>query len=347
MELADLQPFDDVLTLIVMGPGFGESVLVRWPPDHWLVVDSFRRMRRSVETRPVVEVLDLFDARPAAVALTHPHDDHSAGFASLIARRREGGLVGWLALPQGPVRWDTQNPEEANRKGATEHAIAAIDDVWTEYPGSRWNLHAGGPPVEIGGARIEVLSPTDAALAGATSATRPNDVSSAMLLTWEGSRVLLGADLTNVGWADIEATHGPLSFADTTAIKVAHHGSAPAQHPVALGVPPARDRLSIGTPFNKGRKVPIFADGGDVELLLRRSSRLYLSTHHGPLPQDCATRDVVRRSVTTPTRRLGSLTIELDAPTPALLSCWAAASFAADGGIVSIARGLASMCVVE
>src|SRR4051794_23800400 len=108
MDLIDaLSPLGDELVLIVMGPGLGESVLVRWPPDDWLVVDSFRRMTRDTERHPALAVLELFEASPSAVALTHPHQDHSSGFASLVARRRAGGRVGWLAEPERDVWWAT------------------------------------------------------------------------------------------------------------------------------------------------------------------------------------------------------------------------------------------------
>jgi hypothetical protein len=37
----------DRLHLFVIGPGFGESIVIRVPPDHWLVVDSCKPGERA------------------------------------------------------------------------------------------------------------------------------------------------------------------------------------------------------------------------------------------------------------------------------------------------------------
>jgi beta-lactamase superfamily II metal-dependent hydrolase len=348
MKLTDLAPFsDDELTVLLLGPGFGESVLVRWPPDDWLVIDSFRRADRGAEVHPMRDVLADFGAQPSAVALTHPHHDHTAGFASLIAARRRGAKVGWLAAPQR-AWWSTPNVDRATRQGTTEHAIAAIMRIWEEEPECRWELHAGVSPLRLGAATIDVLSPPPATVDRVLATSRPdlNRISGAMLLTWDNCRVLLGADLTHPGWDEVEQAYGALHFADAAGIKVSHHGSEGAQHPIALGEPPARERPSLLSPYNRGKKVPNFADDQDVDLLLRLSSRLYLTAHHGPLPPGAGTGDVQRSSVSSPTRRVGRHRIAVDTPTPPLHDCWVAAQFGPDGALRRVNRGLGSMSIV-
>jgi beta-lactamase superfamily II metal-dependent hydrolase len=347
MDLADLQPQDD-LTLLLMGPGFGESTLVGWPPDDWLVVDSFRRTHGRAEIHPVIDVLGLLHIEPAAVALTHPHQDHASGFASLVERRRAGGLVGWVTDPRGNPQWTTPNAVMAERQGTTEHAIAAIERVWSEDPKARWSLHSAAPATTIGDATIEVLSPRLATIDELRTASHPdlNLASSVLLVTWKNCRILLGADLPNPGWDILQEQHGPLHFSDTSAFKIAHHGSHLAQHSVALGKPPPRDRLSLATPYNKGKKVPSIETGGDIDQLLNLTVRVFMTTSHGRLPQNSGNSDITRGALASPTLRVGRQLVQLDPPTPPPEDCWIAATLGSDGVPRRIERGKSSVCIV-
>jgi Metallo-beta-lactamase superfamily len=346
MGLSDLTPFGDELVLLVIGPGFGESVLVRWPPNDWLVVDSCHRVAGAVERHPAIEALVEFDAHPVAVALTHPHLDHTGGFASLIARRREHALVGWLAEPESGVWWATPSGVRAARDGDTEHALAAIERVWADEPAARWELFENDQPLELGEMSVEVLSPAIGAVDAVKAMAEPdfNRASSAMLLRWRQCTLVLGADLTRPGWEDVQTSHADLSLSDAQGLKASHHASWNAQHPVALGLPPARARTVVATPYNKGRKVPNYGPGGDVEHILELTEALLVTGHHGPLPAG-SHQDLACSAVTVPIRSIGRLQMELDSPPPAVDECWVAARFAPDGSLIGITRGAGSMRV--
>ena len=348
-HLQDLAPLGDDLLLLVMGPGIGESVIVRWPPDCWLVVDSFHRTKRSEEFHPAVDALKLFDGYADAVVLTHPHEDHTGGFASLIERRKPTGLVGWWPADAAGARWNTANASLARRQGSNEHAVAAIDRVWRDEPSSRWELHSGADALKIEAASIRVLTPLPETVEHCRSVASPdyNEMSSAMVITWHDCELLLGADLVNRrGWDSLAIVHGELRFAHTTAMKVAHHGSKEAQHSFALGIPPATDRTYLATPYSRGRKVPDFRDGEDVELLLDVMHRLRLASHHGPRPADAATTDTRRQALLPLSAVAGPLTIDLDVASPPIDDCWVAARWGGDGTLKSVHRGPGSVSVV-
>lgn len=347
MDLSDLSPFGDELVLLVIGPGFGESVLVRWPPNEWLVVDSCHRVAGDAERHPAIDALVKFDARPAAVALTHPHLDHTGGFASVVARRRDGALVGWLAEPERDVWWATPSGERAARHGDTEHALAAIERVWEDDPASRWELLESDQRVQLGELSIEVLSPAQGVVDAVKAMAKPdfNRASSAMLLRWRDCTLVLGADLTCPGWDDVQHSRGDAGLSNADALKASHHASENAQHPAALGLPPARSRTVIATPYSKGKKVPNYGADGDVEKILKLTDALLVTGHHGPLPAD-ASADVFRSQVTVPLRRVGRFSMEVDSPPVSIDECWVAARFDPDGGLLRIERGPGSMRVV-
>ena len=347
--LTSLAPFGDELIVIVMGPGNGESVLIRWPPDHWLVVDSFDRSSRDGKVHPAAEALDHFNERADLVALTHPHEDHTKGFAALIDRRKPDGRVGWWPEEIAGPRWATDHAGQALRKGANEHAIAAIVRTWGDEPASRWELLGDSPPVEVGDATIDVLAPSSAAIDASRTAARPdyNEMSSAMLVTWHDCRVLLGADLVNRhGWDDLHTQHGDEHFAQTQVLKIAHHGSKEAQHSIALGRPPARDRTLMGSPYNRGGKVPDYGAGEDVSGLLAVAHNVLLSAHHGVRPDGAGTHSVSRSQLAPADLVVGPIAISLDPAPPDLHECWVASRWSPDGSLIGTARGDGSVSVV-
>lgn len=348
-----MEPPNDSLLLVVMGPGMGESILVGWPPNSWLVVDSFCRTSGATEAHPAVDALEAFGGALQAVALTHPHEDHVRGFASLIERLAADGKVGWWpsAVTSGG-RWSTSNAAFAQRNGANEQAVAAIHRAWSELPSSKWELIADQPAISLGDASIEVLTPLHETIEEHRSLKAPdiNELSSAMRLTWYDCAVLLGADLVNSrGWDKLESSLGALAFATSAAMKIAHHGSLEAQHPVALGTAPTPGRTLVGSPYNRGEKVPAYRDGEEVELILGVSADLYMSGHHGARPPDCGTETVSRSSLRPAVLDLsgGIGAVTLDAIQPSVDECWFATRLDATGALLSIDRGPGSLHVTS
>lgn len=302
MTLPDLSVLDDVrLHLLVLGPGTGESLMLRIPPGEWLVVDSFRR---GDSGHVAAHALRRLRVRPRAVALTHPHEDHADGFVDLIDLQDDDGLVGCYEPFLRAEAW-RESPDAARQleQDAAESAIAGISRAWRRTE-ARWPLHVDAPDRAIGDATVRVLSPDDAAHQAVTGRARAdlNELSAAMLVKWRGVALLLGADLTVPGWRRVAARPENADVAQAAGYKVAHHGSSNAHHAIALGAQAAPARGLVLTPFNAGRKVPSFADGKDVDLLLRYGSSLNLTTAGvvtPPLgPDRIATRAAIRDAAT-------------------------------------------------
>src|SRR6266478_4907602 len=90
------------LYLFVVGPGVGESILVRAPPNNWLVVDG---CRVGDEGSAPVTLLKRYGARLVdGVVLTHPHLDHARGLVELLGAEdidclSVGCVDGWSSTP--------------------------------------------------------------------------------------------------------------------------------------------------------------------------------------------------------------------------------------------------------
>jgi Metallo-beta-lactamase superfamily len=194
LRLGEFEELDPALLYVFLfGPGLGESIMVRVPPDHWAVIDSLRRHVATGERNPALQLLERFDASPEVVVLTHPHLDHADGLPSLLARRRPGALVG-CALHFIDVDRDRESPdaEAVWQTGAAALALSAIADVWEREPAARLVLRSG-MEFPVGPATAEVLFPISSGPSPIQDGYDLNRLSSPMLIRWEEASILLGA----------------------------------------------------------------------------------------------------------------------------------------------------------
>ncbi len=151
--MEDFQFSDDRLYLYVFGPGFGESIVLRFPGGTWMIVDGCRIAGRS----PAAELLDREGALWSCVALTHPHLDHAAGLDVVLGLPGEGPVGCASPRLEDPGLWSgSSDPERHLRSGALETVMAAIHDRWSTDPDSRWLLRRGDER-QVGPARVRVL----------------------------------------------------------------------------------------------------------------------------------------------------------------------------------------------
>ena len=270
----------DRLHVVVFGPGYGESVAVYIPDGGWLICDSLSSAHGSADLVPAGELLTSRHEVAAALILTHPHDDHVAGFDRLV-QRFAAGLVGRVGI-ELPEDGFTEG-DDAARVLATSNrakALAAISSHWQRHPDAKWEMSADESPRQLGPATIEVLHPDNSYVEGAKPDPKqaPNAYSTPVLICWEQARIVLGADLPNAQWSYVLAKAREQALADHHGLKVPHHGSTKSL-PDELVRAGDRNSLVVLAPWHLGgNMLPKLGENGGVAWLLARRRAVSLTS---------------------------------------------------------------------
>lgn len=274
----------DRLTLFVFGPGVGELVALHVPPGVWILVDGC-----SVGQSYAEALLEHYEAemgmppRLGLVLWTHPHSDHAGGLPDLLKRVEKlpdsaRPLIGFLP----PASWDPPDSDpidhaEVATSGDVQTALTRITRIWRKTPQTRWEPLEGDIRT-VGNATVRALSPTKTVHAAGRG--DPNRLSTAVLVEWEGRRLVLGSDLVRAGWTDVFRTNTAIAQHDV--LKVPHHGSSGAVHPKMVD-PKLGAATWLVTPFASSN-LPRFDENGPIAEMLARVGEIHASS----LPRDHA-----------------------------------------------------------
>ncbi len=241
----------DLLYFFTFGPGTGETVLLRVPPDQWLVIDSFKCAKR-----PAAEhIIRTYGGQVVAVVLTHPHADHHAGVLEMIDAYPRA-VIGCVH-PRDSTAAAASTPDPM--AAINERARPTYDRIWSEWnrDGSRRWAAFRQTSWNVGEATVTSLHPADPVDPRAWNPNHLNELASAMLVEWHGLRLLLGADVPNTQWPGIVSAFPSPGLNNHAAMKVPHHGSRQAIHG-GFGEDPGT-RLWVVTPF-RGKGLPRAVD---------------------------------------------------------------------------------------
>ena len=346
-DARDAELLPDLLYMFVFGPGRGESIVVRVPPDSWLVIDSCL----IDEQCPAVQLLDRFDGTLSAAILTHRHSDHIRGFPEVLDWNAAEviGAVDPAITERNPNR-ALADHEEHELRGILEDVAAAISTRWGDNPDSCWETYRKTHR-PVGEATVEALHPTEE-FVNAHLDDRSNALSSAFLLTWRDLRLLIGGDVEEEGWRDIATEYRDLGRHH--GLKIPHHGSREAIGPCFT----AGDggQTWVLTPWSHGdNSVPRFEDGQGIHILLGFVRQVQMSglpvLHDRQNDRPCfATRtDLFARQDPRPlegTLPDGTSINPIYFPDDPL-SCYVAVGFDADGNVRDRRYGAGAIVVSE
>lgn len=314
------RPGDKDVEVHLFGPGYGESVLVHLGFNEWLIVDScVARGSRVAAPTAYLESIGIDPSTAVKVIVaSHWHDDHVRGLSEVVRKCKSAEfwcssallerefLVLMTAVTKRPMTRAGSGVDEFRdvieelRARAAGQRVAGIGLHFAESDKLIWQRQTPADHVAV----VHSLSPSDAerllsmqAIAGLVKGLserrpqgrippiRPNNTAVALHVRIGGARLLLGADLEEIGkppWRDCGWTAVVASprrpSAKSTLFKVAHHGSETAHcEPVWTDMLESKP-LAILTPFKNGSvSLPTEAD---AMRLRERAGDVFMTTRH-------------------------------------------------------------------
>jgi beta-lactamase superfamily II metal-dependent hydrolase len=300
------RPADDEFEVTVIGPCFGESIVVHLGDQRWVIVDS---TAASESDKPApLKYLESIGVDPSdcvkLVVVTHWHDDHIRGISQVI----DACSVAGICVPAGFTRDEFLYFLAAHADPLATSLGTGVDEVTSVFGTMRKRklnhfAIADKRLLKLNGAEashgetVEVwaLSPSSFQVAeslGKMSALVPgfgqtkrravptaeNDHSIAMWISFGTDAVLLGGDLEET--ADVRAGWSAVVLSTTkpdgraTLFKVPHHGSVTGHNLDVWESMLSDDPHAVVTPWNRSRKLPSAAD---LDRLAAFSSKVHLT----------------------------------------------------------------------
>ena len=293
MTVPDHPPADDEFELTLLGPGYGECVVLHIGRGTWILVDSCGRADAPAALR-YLRSLDLDPAQVVAlIVATHWHDDHIRGMARLVEAcsnatfccasvlcheeflaavhalerrhfaafgsgvREIHGVISTLLDAQAVPTWALANRRLFSEGPCEVWSLAPADSVFAEFLEELGRLLPTPGHAET---RIRSLS--------------PNDVAVVLWITVGDIAVLLGSDLERRGWSTIvQDAARPAGRASV--FKVPHHGSESAHDPGVWALMLDPEPFAVITPWKRGGRV--VPNRRDKQRILNMTGNAYVS----------------------------------------------------------------------
>ncbi|MBX7119240.1 MAG: DNA internalization-related competence protein ComEC/Rec2, partial [Gemmatimonadaceae bacterium] len=221
-----------VLEVHAIDVGQGDAIALRTPRGRWVLIDAGRSWAGGDAGRAtVVPYLRRRGGALALLVLTHPHDDHIGGAASVLRAFRPPALREAAFVAASP---------------AYRALLATARDL-----GTAWARARPGEVLQVDGVELEFLAPDSAW----TAALRdPNEASTVVRARYGAVRVLLTGDAEAGEEAWLLARGAPLG---AEVLKVGHHGSPTSTTPAFLSaVAPRIALVSVGAGNTYGHPGP-------------------------------------------------------------------------------------------
>ena len=291
-ELAAPRPNEIEISLL--GPGYGESVVVHLGDDEWMVVDSC--VGRDGEPA-ALEYLDGMGVDPHSavkmIVATHWHDDHTRGMAGMVrkctsarfccaAALRDKELLAVVDGLAEKTGFRMSNGAREIRAIFSHLAERKTQPVWAianrrVFRGADcavWSLSPGDETLERFLRSVGSLISTTEMTPRRVLPPSPNELSVVLWVECSGTIVLLGADLERVAWTAIIGDR-TRPGGRASVFKVPHHGSITADSPAVWRRMLDPKPLAVLAPWRRGNKALPAPE--DVARILSRTTTAYAS----------------------------------------------------------------------
>lgn len=292
MTATDRPPNRGEFEVTLLGPGYGESIVLHVGEGAWVVVDSCLGTDGTPLALRYLESIGLDPARAVSlVVATHWHDDHMRGLTQMIETCGKAAFCCASVFCQKEFL-AAVDALEGRHLSVAGSGFRELHGVFTQL------VKAGSKPtVAIANRRIyrhgvcEIwsLSPDDSHFhsflktIGALLPEQgegkkripglsPNEVAVVLWIRAGDVTVLLGSDLEQHCWIDIlQGTQRPDGRASM--FKVPHHGSKSADEPDVWQLLLDPDPFALLTPWRRGNGV--LPQRRDVQRILSYTKNVY------------------------------------------------------------------------
>ena len=285
-------PKQEEFEVTLLGPGYGESVVVHTGGERWMIIDSCIGASGCPRALEYLANIGVDPARAVdRIVATHWHDDHIRGMAKLVqvCRNAEFCCAGALCDKEFLA---AVHALEQRHFSAAGSGVRELHSVFSQL-----ESRASPPTFAFANRRIHVqggcevwsLSPHDAAFRnflasvgrrfsgeGRTKmrvpSNLPNEVAVVLWIRVADIVVLLGSDLERPSWIEILKSEArPYDLASV--FKVPHHGSPDAHEPEVWMRMLEPNPYAVLTPWRRGKGT--LPSKEDVQRLLSETDNAF------------------------------------------------------------------------
>ena len=288
------------MEVTVIGPGYGECILLHIGNGSWVIVDSCL----NAESRPAaLKYFHDMGLNPAEVVrvivATHWHDDHIRGMgelvevcddaifccASVLCQKEFLTAVG--AMANRPMSTGGSGMQELHKvlsllgeRSSIPVFAIANRRIFNRDGCEVWALSPFDKEFDAFLQKIGHLLPQERETKRRILALTPNKVAVVLLIKIDDTTILLGSDLERRGWLEILDTPGQ-SSCKASFFKVPHHGSQNAHEDRVWNEMLHSDPIAALTPWRRGgRELPTKSD---VQRILSFTEKAYATASRNDL----------------------------------------------------------------
>ena len=295
-------PHEDEIEITLLGPGYGESVVLHIGKGTWVIVDSCINHDGNPQALDYLKSIGI-DPKHAVklIVATHWHDDHIRGMARVVEVCEEAKFCCASALCEREFLSIADALERrhlsAGGSGVRElHTVVSHLEtkkcpptfalanrlIYARDACEIWSLSPQDSDVWNFLKSIVKLFPGRGQTKIRVQAKAPNDVAVALWIGFDKTAVLLGSDLEKKGWVAILESEAPRPKV-AAVFKVAHHGSTNAHEPEVWQRILEPEPFSVLTPWRRGQHALPTEEG--VRLILSKTRNAFVTARNGEIPQ--------------------------------------------------------------
>lgn len=299
-------PNANEIEVTVLGPGYGESVVVHLGNGEWLIVDSCVDAEDPQKSAAPLRYLRQLGVQAESavkfIVVSHWDDDHVKGIAEVVEACPNADFISSTvfskekftcfveAMAVGSSKTDGGNVENIHR--VLQLLEARNKPIKVSTPArqlcSNPVIRCWSPSDLDANVFLEYLAQMHpSAGEGLRKAipSKPNLASVVLTIEWPDSSVLLGADMeyssnNQRGWGAIVSEVEKIGVKPGELVKIPHHGSATGHDERMWERLLSNKPVSVVTPFGKGPINSRPPMSSDVRRIAGKSGKMYMSARH-------------------------------------------------------------------